>query len=509
MMRSIRGTVVVGLLLAMVSPALASDESERLYSRGLVDFHAGQYAPALAWFDRAVRADPADGYARYYRAVTRARAADISGAIDDLRAVMKVSPRPPAAGLELGVILLEAERYEEAERYLKGAEAALAEPSRAAFFLGLAQLRQGKLDDADASLRRAAQDISLQVTANYYRGVIAAQRGQIRRAVDLFEEVAEARPDSEIGAAATAFLAALRGPETSRFALYGQTGFQYDSNVGLIADDAPPLQDANGSFIDANPDADGRVVFRVGADYHVVREAGTSLVVGYDFFQNVHFNEHEFNLQRHRPSARLAGDLGPAQLGVVADYEYSLLETDSFLSQWQIFPWVAIPLQNWGRSEVYYRWRQRSFKQLRYDALTGTNNAAGLRQLFFLDGPNRFVSVGYRFDREDARDGAFGYDGHEVSAGVQWDLPWLIWGQFGYTYRGEQYRSESKSSGAPEDTRARRHDDEHNLGLSAWRSFGDYVTVDLGYFVTLNESNKNDSFEYDRRIVSLTVRVDL
>ena len=54
-----------GLFLSLVASgaALASEQSERLYSRGLVDFHAGRYAEALKLFDQAVQADPNDPYA--------------------------------------------------------------------------------------------------------------------------------------------------------------------------------------------------------------------------------------------------------------------------------------------------------------------------------------------------------------------------------------------------------------------------------------------------------------
>ncbi len=76
-------------------PARANESSERLYSRGLVEFHAGRYAPALALFDAAVAADPRDAVALYYRGVTRGRSGNYAAAAEDLRAALALPGHPP------------------------------------------------------------------------------------------------------------------------------------------------------------------------------------------------------------------------------------------------------------------------------------------------------------------------------------------------------------------------------------------------------------------------------
>ena len=77
---------------------------------------------ALELFDQAVAADPADVYARYYRAVTRGRLNDVEGAIADLRVVLAAKPDFDQAALDLGVTLVQTGKYREALPWLEQAQ---------------------------------------------------------------------------------------------------------------------------------------------------------------------------------------------------------------------------------------------------------------------------------------------------------------------------------------------------------------------------------------------------
>ena len=104
---AVLAALVACLLIA--AAAGAAQHSEQLYSRGLVEFHAGRYADAFRLFDDAVHADPQDVQALYYRGVTGARLGDFRAAVNDLRAVLTMRPDLDQAALELGVALVEAD----------------------------------------------------------------------------------------------------------------------------------------------------------------------------------------------------------------------------------------------------------------------------------------------------------------------------------------------------------------------------------------------------------------
>ncbi len=473
--------------------AAASEESTRLSARGLVEFHAARYSEALARFDQAVAADPADAYARYYRAVTRGRLQDLPGAISDLRAALAAKPDFDQAALELGAALVQTGSYQEAIPWLEQARRDPQADAQASLFLGLCQLRLGQLDAARANFERAERDPQQRLAARYYEGVIAYREGDRPHAEELFGEVLRNSPASDVKREAALFLDRLHGATQQRFQLYGTAGFQYDSNVVLAPSDSVIKQQ-----VGISRQSDGRFILGAGGSYAVWQRDQTQLSLGYDFFQSLHFHLTDFNLEDHGPSVQVVSTAGIFQFGVLGRYDYYLLSTDSFLQEGTALPWVTI-LGDRGRLELYYRMRRRDFKKQTFFVLDGLNHAAGARQFFYLDTPDRYVFVSYRFDHEDAiHSGAdsqqFAYDGQEVGGGVGWSFPFDISAEASYAYRYENYAPDSN----------RRHDDQHDIVAVIRKELTEHLAVVAGYFGNINNSN-NNLYDYERHIGSLAL----
>jgi tetratricopeptide (TPR) repeat protein len=479
-------------LLAAAMPATASEDSERFYSKGLVEFHAERYAEALALFEEASAADPGDAYALYYRGVTRARLQDFAGAEADLRAALARHPDMEQGALELGVVLVKSERYEEALPWLEKGQQRPGSFAEASFFIGLAQLRLGRIEEARQSFERASHDSALNATARYYSGVAAYQARDLKEAERHFSYVISKSPESETGKEAVEFLRKLSAAEEPRWHAYGEVGFQYDTNLALLPSD-DGVQDALG----ASNKADGRAIITAGGNYIPWRTKDTRLRIGYEIYQSLHFTENEFDLQDHRPSVEITHNLGVASLGFRARYDYYLRETDSFLQSVHTTPWVIVPEGNFGRTEIFYRMRWRGFYPEPFETLRDAwNHSAGARQLFYLGAPERFLFLGYRFDREDPLHSAgneFAYDGQEIGVGGGWVSPDNFAVELGYDYRYENYPTS-------------RHDNEHRLVFAFEKFLGKHFSVVAGYFGAFNDSN-DKRFTYDRNIGSLTVRV--
>ena len=255
-MRDTRYAVIIWVGVILVSSAaLASEQSERLYSRGLVDFHAERYADALKLFEQAVQADPNDPYALYYRGVTHGRLGDYNAAVTDLRAAVAKKPDLAQAPLELGGALVQAGNNRDAVPWLEAAQRDPASDGQASLFLGIAQLRLGDLEAARVNLTRAATaDPTLVVPARYYQGVIDYRAGSSADAQAHFSYVAGTSPDSAIGHEAAAFLERMRlSGVPPPYQLYGGVGFQYDSNVVLA-----PSDEALKQQLAISKQADGR-----------------------------------------------------------------------------------------------------------------------------------------------------------------------------------------------------------------------------------------------------------
>jgi tetratricopeptide (TPR) repeat protein len=500
------------LLLLWGAPAHASEQSELLSARGLLAFHKGQYHEALPLFDQAVQADARDPYALYYRGVTQARLENYPAAVTDLRAAMALKPNLDQGALELGIALVQTDQYKAAVPWLEQAQRAAPQSADASFFLGIAQLRVGEIDQARTNFTHAIdQDPKLAVPSRYYLGVTEYQAHNPAAAQEHFDAVIASSPDSEMGREANAFLTKMhQGAPAAQpavlsrpYQLYGSVGFQYDSNLQLASDEAVTQQ------LGAKEE-DGRAVLTAGAAYAPWRTEHAQLSLGYEFFQSLHFQYNQFNLQDQRGTVQFLSDAGPVQLGILGRYDFYLLQTTSLMQQATVTPWMTVPEENLGRTEVYCRVRRRDFLNRTF-SFPGTlpvnfsgvqdswNYAPGIRQFLYLGSPDRYVVSGYRFDSEQAinpEGNVFAYEGHELDAGVGWTLPANIAAELDYGYHRERYAAAANG----------RRDEIHQLAFAATKPLNDYLDVTLAYFGLFDNSN-NAVFAYDRSIVSLSVGV--
>jgi len=486
---AIPALLCAGLLL-VASPGAASEKSKRLYSKGLIDFHAERYAAALTLFDQAVQADPADAHALYYRGVTRGRLGQYDGAAADLQAAIDQDPSMTQARLELGVALVQASEYRAAITPLTEAQREAALAGRASLFLGIAQLRLGRLDSADDNFARAAdRDPSVRMPARYYEGVIAYQEGRWSDARGHFTYVRTYAPTSAMGREATEFLVRIEDQGKPGGELYGSVGFQYDSNVVLSTD-----------AIEVSNKADGRAVLSAGGFYAPLRSENAQLGGGYEFFQSLHFDLTDYDLQDHRGNLQWSGMWGQIYGGLQSRYDYYLLKTSSFLQEVNAGPWAGIEEEGVGRTEVLYGTRWRDYKKRAYSPTRDAwNNAAGLRQYLYLGSRFRYLQLGYMFNHESPThsDGdPFEYDGHEVGSTLIWAFPlWAVDTQLGFGYRRENYDANASDG---------RDDNQYLISASASRQLTDFLLLTVGYFGDINDSNQSE-FTYNRHIGSVAI----
>lgn len=510
--RAARLMLVALMSLGLAAPLAASELSERLYSRALVDLHAGRLPAAIRLLDQAVAADPGDPFALYYRGVARSRQGDRPGARADLAAALAVRPGLRQAAVELGVLLVEYGKYAEALPHLQPGAEAPAVAARAALFAGIAQLRLGRAAAAAASFEQAeGADPKVAPAARYYRGVAAFQARNWDAASAHFDHVVRASPHTEVGREAARYLARLATRQARPFRLHANLGFEYDSNVCL----AP---DGNGdcaAFDASSGREDGRTVFTMGGLYAPVIGESAHLALGYEFFQSLHFDLRAFDLQDHRPSVQFAFEHGPFRAGASGRYDYYLRDGNSFLEEGNIVPWVGVNQGGFGRAEAFFRVRRRDFKETALEARSGFNHAVGASQYFYLDSAERYLSVGYRFDVESplldqAAAQRFAYDGHEANAAFGWLWPADITTLAAYAFRHEGYDAASRDANVPNS--ASRRDREHRVTLVAsipihgYLGIASYLAIDVGYYGHINRSNQSATFTYNRHIGSLALR---
>jgi tetratricopeptide (TPR) repeat protein len=486
------------LVLCFLLPlcAAASEQSERLYSRGLVDLHAGRDEQATRLFDEAVRADPEDVYALYYRGTQRGRRGDWDGAIADLRAALAGKPDFDQAALDLGAALIEAGDFAAAVAPLQQAQRRSDLEAYARFYLGIAYLHLDDLQGARSNLSAAGDlDAKLAAPAGYYLGLVSQREGRAAEAQQQLLDVTRIAPGSMVGREAEELVRRMRGGRKP-YGLYASAGFQYDSNVVLAGND-----------VGISDKDDGRAILDAGGFYNPQLSDDVQISLGYEFFQSLHFNLTEFNLQDHRPEMQIVGRWNALRLGLLTRYDFYLRDGSKFLQQATGSPFVSVQEGDLGRLDVYYRVRLRDFLESAFHDRDAVNQAPGIRQVVYLGQSDRYLSAGYQFDREDPNRNtnianSFAYDGHEFNCGAGWRFPIGLLAQLDYAYRQERYPENSLLAFGG--TSEGRLDKVHQLTVSFRQPVGEYFHLVVGYFGVFNGSN-SPTFDYDRHIASLAV----
>jgi tetratricopeptide (TPR) repeat protein len=154
---------------------------------------AREFARAEAELQAALKQDPQVRRAHYLLAMAildQKGSAGVEQAVPHFQAELRLAPEDPAANLELGVALVEAQRPAEAVAALALAAGSGPPSARAFYYLGRAQVGAGRPSEAAASLKRALELSGEQGgNAQALRG-IHIQLGQALRAIGQADEAA-------------------------------------------------------------------------------------------------------------------------------------------------------------------------------------------------------------------------------------------------------------------------------------------------------------------------------
>ena len=248
-----------------------------------------------------------------------------------------------------------------------------------------------------------------------------------------------------------------------------------------------------------------------------------SLRASYDFYQSIHFQLTDFDLQGHRLRLDLASKPGTVRYGIAGTYDFYALDYRSFFQEVLGTPWLAVAERDDTTTQVYYTARGRDFLEKPYDpSRDAVDQAVGLRQYIVLGDSDRVLSIGYQFDSEDtlahgqpgqpvicspttqtsgcgARD--FEYNANQFDVGIVTPLFGVARAQAAYLLRLEDYQFPNSRV----DFAKRRHDAENQFAIALEHDLTSFLVLTFDFIGVVNDSNI-DNFQYDRDIVSLGLR---
>lgn len=190
------------------------------------------------------------------------------------------------------------------------------------------------------------------------------------------------------------------GTERKPWSLEIDAGLEYDSNVSVAELDS---NTGSGDFA-------GVVDFSAGYDFG---GAGNTLVsLGYDFFQTLHFDFSDFNIQSHLLSVSAEHNFGRISLGAMYHFDYALLGGDGFLEFHRVTPFTAFFLASNVYVRAFYEYTDKSIipSPLRDAQVQG----GGADAYVFTNGANSYFSAGYKYENADAAGPEFDFTGHNL-----------------------------------------------------------------------------------------------
>lgn len=382
-------------------------------------------------------------------------------------------------------------------------------------------MRSGQPEQAQEQFTRALAEPQLGPTARYYLGVLAFEGYRLKKAQSEFEQVQSEKPNSELAAQSQLYLDAIEQAKQDRYRIYASTGYQYDSNVGLLNDLLEVQQP------DGENRADSRLVLQAGGSGVVWENESTYALAGYDFFQSLHAELDQYDVQDHRVWSELVHEAAPWTFDLGLAWDYYLLDQSSFVDQLAGIAAATFQEGDWGESKLFYQLRKQNFRLDPFDGTTlatgdkvGVRDAlihtVGLRQYWNLDGPQNRVYAGYAWESHDADENdpqaqAFAYQGNHGQVGLEWDLPAGIEAAIEIEYRQDRYDADSAefSLDSQGNGNNKRREDDELRGIVALRKrLNDRFSATISYIGSDNDS-KDERFDYTRHIGSVSVEAEL
>lgn len=501
-------SVVWWAVLACSSPvSWAANDAELAYAKGILAYGQEDYATALAQFRQTVALEPDNADAHFYLGLSLSRLGDYAEALPALQRAWQLDPSKEYIHYHLGLAYVQTGQYDAAIDHLE--RAAAFDPDKAAtqFYLGYARYQRKQYRQALPSLTRAQElDRSLAPSVQFYRGAALYAMERDPQAQEAFNATVAADPTSALARNAQQYLQAIdtRARERQPVQVEGTASIQYDDNVTIADDDRISRED------------DGRAVLTLTGRLVPFRTWPWRLGVEYNFYQSLHFDLTEFDIQQHTGRLFAQRKLGRVTLGAAADYTYAFLDRDRYFEAVSVGPSATIRQTERLFAVVSARYRASNYfnqfipaGQSAVRDRDGWSVQGGFDQYLALTNRRSLLRLSYAFEasRNDGSD--WEYDSHRLGLGLHTPL----WGDVVLradgTYTRFDYRNVHSFAAAPLGVltaadRREREDDRFTAAVMLSRDFGRYLTLSAGYIHTTNLSNI-DFFEYHRNIVTLAV----
>ncbi len=480
------------LCSASVFSTISDSESEdKELKAGILSLKVGDYENALEKFQKVLDINPLNADAYYYSGEVYSQTEEFDKAVSYYQKALLLNPELAKTHFQLGIAYYQLKQYSNALQSLSQAEIYSPQDAMVYYYQGAAYYDMKRYYKSVAPFKKVRElDPALTVLSYYWEGVSLFQQGLYNEAQFSLYQVKRLSPDSQLGKSADEFLRAIE-KRTQPFTFKASLGVEYDDNVTLqsVDKDATEVSDKEDERAVANLKITGRKFLEPG-------EFGAS----YAFYQSLHQDLTEYNVQGHTGTLYFASNLRPVQPSILYSYDYYFVDNDKYLEKHTLSPSLNFFFASPHITQIYYQYEKNnyliSFDEDEYDK-SGYANSIGLSQFFSIIDGKGYIRASAEYKGSNADGDDWDYTESKVRLTLYSPTPIQ---KMNVEIGGEQ----SHSNFVHEDSIF--GDTRKDTSLSGWieliYKLNDNWGVALNYKHINNNSNI-DFYEYRRNITSL------
>ena len=474
-----------------VFPSDSSLEADKELKAGILSLKVGDYNDALEKFLKVSDLDPLNADACYYLGMTYSQMKEFQKAVSYYQKALELNPELTKTHFQLGIAYYQLKQYANALESLSQAEKYSPEDAMVYYYQGSAYYGMKKYYKSVAPFRKMRElDSALTVSSYYWEGVSLFQQGLYTEAEEPLREVRRLSADSKLGKSADEFLNTIE-KRTKPLSFKASLGMEYDDNV--------TLQSVDKDVSEVSGKEDERAVVNLKLTRRAFLEPG-EFGVSYSFYQSLHQDLTEYNVQGHTGSLYFASNLRPFQPSIQYDYNYYFVDNEKYLEKHTITPSLNISVASPNITQIYFQYEKLNYfvsvDEDEYDR-SGSSNSIGLNQYFSIADGKGYIKIGAEYKNNNAEGNDWDYSNSKFRLSVYSPTPIQ---KMNVEIGGEQ----SNSNFDNEDSfyGKTRKDTTSSEWIELMYKLDDNWSVGLNYKHIDNNSNIDFS-EYKRNITSL------
>jgi tetratricopeptide (TPR) repeat protein len=367
--------------------------------------------------------------------------------------------------------------------------------------------RLGRFDEAMALYDQLLAKDPNHVPTRYFRAQTYNRKGDKPQAIDELKWIVQHSPSKEYRQWSEEQLRqlgvmAVRPVERRRFYLFGNTGWEYDSNAILKSNDPGTGfgADKNASRLNLNLGLGYRAIQQRKLRFDIIYTARQSL--NDDGLDELNFTAQELALDLRRRVTWLDQDI---TLGARYEFNAGFLDGNLFSIDNQLRLSSDIRFSPRIRTYLYNRFTVSDFgpdgSNPPQTSRDGFGYDLGVTQYFYSSDYRSYVFFTEELNLDDTRGANFTRHGTSTRAGLRTPVPFLPKTDFD-TSAGFRWGSYPRFTSLSSLDRSRRFDNNWDYYVALTHRITPRVST-RAFYRLINANNRNDFFQYDRHLAGL------